>query len=376
MRINLVLGPFQPPPPAPTGAIEKVWWQLGATFASQGHDVTILFKDHPDIPQGETLDGMRAIRLPGPDRSGSVKRDVLFRDSMYSFRAWRRLPPADITVSNCFWLPLLLRRVSRRKAGVLNVHIQRFPKGQMWLYGNADRLSTVSKAISDAMIAENPSLEPLIEIIGNPVDVDAFHPASDVRAPGDSPCIVFTGRIHPEKGLNLLVEACGRLRDEFPGLRLRLIGRSSIESGGGGDEYVQQLRGMAGDLQLEFPGGFADPNELAEEIRSADVYCYPSVAFHGEASPVAPLEAMACGLPPVVSDLPQFADYVKDGETGLVFAREGEGAVDQLTDCLRRMLTDEALRTRLRNSGIERAQAFSYPAIADAYLQDFERTLR
>ena len=121
---------------------------------------------------------------------------------------------------------------------------------------------------------------------------------------------------------------------------------------------------------------YSIPNELAEEIRSADVYCYPSVAFHGEASPVAPLEAMACGLPPVVSDLPQFADYVKDGETGLVFAREGEGAVDQLTDCLRRMLTDEALRTRLRNSGIERAQAFSYPAIADAYLQDFERTLR
>lgn len=375
MRINLVLGPFQPPPPAPTGAIEKVWWQLGEVFAAKGHEVTIAFKDHPDIPRGDSLDGMNLIRLKGPDRSGSIKRDILFRDPIYSFRAWRRLPPADVTVTNCFWLPIFLEGI-RGKTGALNVHVQRFPKGQMWLYGRAERLSTVSQAIADAIIAERPSLESQVKIIGNPVDVDVFHPEPTPRPISDAPVLLFTGRIHPEKGLDQLVEACARLRDDFPGLRLRLVGRYSIEAGGGGDAYVEHLRGLARGIEVETPGGIADPAELAAEIRSADAYCYPSIAFYGEASPVAPLEAMACGLPPIVSDLPQFAGYARNEDTALVFAREGVDPVGELTECIRRMLSDETLRNRLRAAGIQRAGQFSYPAIAEAYLEDFMETRR
>ena len=94
------------------------------------------------------------------------------------------------------------------------MHIQRFPKGQMWLYGGVDRISTVSQAIVDGITDERPETASRIKLIGNPVDLGVFHPGSEGSAASDrGPArILYTGRIHPEKGLHLLVEAWGRLR--------------------------------------------------------------------------------------------------------------------------------------------------------------------
>lgn len=378
MRINVVLGPFKPPPPAPSGAIEKVWWRLAATFQGRGHEVTLIGPDHPDLPRGEAIEGIPYRRLPLIDRGRSVKLDIV-RDFGWSRRAARLLPDAEVTVTNCFWLPWLLRsrrnRI-RRRIGVLNMHVQRFPKGQMRLYGGVDRISTVSQAIVDGIADERPGLADRIRLIGNPVDLSVFHPTVETRkqATDGPPRILFTGRIHPEKGLHLLVEAWSRLRRQGHEFELRLVGPSARGDGGGGPEYVEQLRSLAGDAPLDLPGGVADPTALAEELRSADLYCYPSTAARGEASPVAPLEAMACGLPPVVADLPQYAAYIKDGETGLIF-RRGDNEIEALAGHLATLAEDPGLRARLSQAAIEAAGRYGLEAIADRYLEDFGESI-
>ena len=381
MRITVVLGPFKPPPPAPSGAIEKVWWRLVQTFRDRGHAVTMIGPDHPDLPRGDTIDGIPYRRLPLIDRGRSVKIDIL-RDLGWSRRAARLLPDADVTVTNCFWLPWLLRsrrNPVRRRIGVLNMHVQRFPKGQMKLYRGVDRISTVSQAIVDGIVGERPEFAGRIALIGNPVDLSVFHPAHDhadrrTSTPDGPRRILYTGRIHPEKGLHLLVEAWHRLRARGIDATLRLVGPASVGDGGGGDDYVRRLRDLAGDETLELPGGVADPGALADELRAADLYCYPSIAARGEASPVAPLEAMACGLPPVVADLPQYAAYIRDDETGLVF-RRGEAEIAGLTDCLERLATDATLRDRLSASAIEAASRYGLDPIADAYLDEFATSI-
>ena len=375
MRITLVLGPFKPPPPAPSGAIEKVWWRLTQCFAERGHDVAVVGPDHPDLPRGDRIDGLPYRRLPLLDRARSVKIDII-RDLFWSRRATKLLPEADVTVSNCFWLPWLLRsrrHPVRRKIGVLNMHVQRFPKGQMRLYRSVDRISTVSQAIVDGILAECPEYADRIALIGNPVDLDVFHPGRE-PSKRTRPRILFTGRIHPEKGLHLLVEAWTLLRHEGLDVELKLVGPASRGDGGGGEDYVRRLRNLAGDGPLELPGPVADPKALADELRDADVYCYPSIAAKGEASPVAPLEAMACGLPPVVADLPQYAAYIQHERSGLVFER-GSGEVRRLAGELGRLMGESSYRATLADGAVTSARSFGLEAIADAYLEEFQQSI-
>ena len=375
MRITIVLGPFKPPPPAPSGAIEKVWWKLAEVFAERGHSVVMVGPDHPDLPRGPSIGGVEYRRLPLLARGRSVKGDVI-RDFGWSRRAAKLLPDADVTVTNCFWLPWILRSRRNRircRIGVLNMHVQRFPKGQMRLYRGVDRISTVSQAIVDGIVEERPDFTGRVALIGNPVDLGTFHPAEHGRSPEAAPRILYTGRIHPEKGLHLLVEAWRGLLASGRDFGLRMVGPADLGDGGGGPDYLRRLRDLAGDARLELPGGVADPTALADELRTADLYCYPSIAARGEASPVAPLEAMACGLPPVVADLPQYAAYIRDEETGLVFTR-GSGEIDALRDAIDRLATDHELRGRLARNAVGAAARYGIEEIATAYLKDFERS--
>ena len=369
MRITIVIGAFLPMPPAPTGAIEKVWHRLGEVFAARGHQVTVLCPTHGKVPEEETIRGVRYLRFGRWRRTGSTKLDLV-KDLLYSLRVWPALPEAEVTVTNCFWLPALLRLGRRARVGVLDVHAQRFPKRQFGLYRGVDRISTVSEPIAAAIREQTPAVAGLLKVIGNPVDIAVFRPDGP-RGTSDGSTVLFTGRIHPEKGLHLLVEACAKLHREIPGLRLQLVGPSEVERGGGGAPYVERLQALAGDLALEFGANIAEPERLAEALRSCSVYCYPSVAFYGEASPIAPLEAMACGAVTVVSDLPQFGGYVTDGVTGLVFPRESAETVDRLADCLRLALTDRIRAAAIAAAGVAKAREFSVERVAEAHLEDF-----
>ena len=83
---------------------------------------------------------------------------------------------------------------------------------------------------------------------------------------------------------------------------------------------------------------------------------------------------MACGLPPVVADLPQYSAYIQNDQTGLVFTR-GDGEIDSLTGALERLADDQALRRRLSAAAITAASRYGVEKIADAYLADFQESI-
>lgn len=370
MRITVVIGPFFPMPPAPTGAIEKVWHRLCEAFAARGHEVTVLCPRAAGEGDEELRNGVRYLRFRRWSRTGSTKLDLV-KDLLHSARVLASLPESDVTVTNSFWLPALLRLARRSRAGALNVHAQRFPKGQFGLYRGADRISTVSEAIAGAIREQTPSVASIIRVIPNPVDIGVFTPEGPTRRSAGTRTILFTGRVHPEKGLDLLVRAFARIHRERQDLRLLLVGPSEVARGGGGPQFVESLRAMAVGAPIEFGANIADPAELALTLRSCDVYCYPSVAYFGEASPVAPLEAMACGAVTVVSDLPQFSGYVTEGVTGLTFPREAPNADALLAERLAAVLDDATLAERLRRAGVEKARSLSVDNVAEMHLADF-----
>lgn len=378
LSITIALGPFYPTPPAPTGAVQRVWYDLSKRFAARGHQVTILACRHPGQAAEETVDGVRIRRRTSLNQGANIYRDIL-KDSWYSLRSFLLLPRADVLVTNAFWLPAVAPWL-RPDAGRVYVCVQRVPKGQMRLYARAARLHAVSKAIADAIAAEVPVLAPKVKIIPNPVEVSVFTPPPpESRFAGADRRVVFTGRVHPEKGLHVLVRAVGLLRSRREGrgenIRLRLIGASRVDQGGGGPEYVDQLQRLAADLHvpLEISEPIFDRPALAAALQAADIYCYPSLAEKGEASPIAPVEAMATGLPPIVSDIPQFRDYVTPGQTGLVFDHRGgeDEAAERLAAAIASLLDDPAGAMRMGAAAHEHAQSLSYERIADAFLEDF-----
>jgi glycosyltransferase involved in cell wall biosynthesis len=371
MRISILLGPFYPSPPAPTGAVQRRWCEVSRVFASRGHEVTIVSRSFEGLPARETVDGVEHRRLSGFDQSSSLKRDLL-KDAWSSFRMIRALDPADVTVCNMFWAPWLLTHPKRKRHGAIAVNQARFPKGQLRLYDRVDRVLAVSQAIRDAVEEQRPSLLPKTRVIPNPINTQAFRPVERPRRDHSKAVVLYAGRVHPEKGLHLLIEAWKAVAERLPGAELRLMGAMSIDQGGGGDAYVDELRGLAGDMHVTFHEPVFDRGAFAAEMQKADLFVYPSMADKGESFGIAPLEAMATGLPTVVSSLACFRDFLRHGENGLVFDHHAEDASAQLSGHILSLLTDRAFYDRLASAATSDVARFSLESVADAYLSDFE----
>ncbi|HEX8678934.1 MAG TPA: glycosyltransferase, partial [Chthoniobacterales bacterium] len=150
MKITIVLGAFFPVPPVMGGAVEKVWLALAREFVRHGHEVTLISRAFATLPKTEMLDGVRHVRVKGFDSPASLLW-LKILDLIYSWRVRSTLEPADLIVTNTFWLPILLRNA---RYGALYVHVARFPKRQMRLYRHAARLQTPSNDVARAIEKE------------------------------------------------------------------------------------------------------------------------------------------------------------------------------------------------------------------------------
>ena len=371
MKITIVLGAFFPVPPIMGGAVEKVWFALGQEFARRGHEVVQISRMHPELSQTEEIEGVKHIRVPGFSQPRLMVW-LKFLDLIYSWRARRVLPKADILVTNTFWLPLLIRG---SRCGLLYVHVARGPKGQMRWYGHAARLQAVSRAIAGAIIGEAPKLRAKVRVIPNALPLRSDENSITPRAK----TILYVGRIHPEKGLELFLRALSLLPDEFKSeWRVKIVGSHQSQHGGGGGNFLGKLQDIAqrSGANVEWAGPIFDENKLSSEYRSAMLFVYPSIAESGEALPVAPLEAMAQGCTPFVSNLPCFRDYIEDGVTGFIFDQRGENPEKKLSDRLGAVLQlDTSALSQVGSAARAKAAEFALEPVAQRYLDDFASLL-
>lgn len=371
MRITIITGPFLPTGAGPAGAVEKIWLGLAKVFATKGHQVTVVARQWPGQPSKEVVDGIRFIRLGGFTRTSSIWLDIA-KDLLYSVRLLPALPESDVTVINTFWLPVLAV-LRKRHLGKSVVNVARFPKGQMGLYRFVDRLSVVSASVAREVIRQAPRIAHLVKIIHNPVDIDCFKVGNPPPPKNNSYQVLYTGRVHPEKGLHLLIKAMAQLIPEFPDLELTVVGPTKVEHGGGGDSYISELTTLSEDLKVTFEEPIGVPASLAARMAKADYYCYPSLADVGESFGVAPLEAMALGYAPILSSLECFSEFAHEGSNCFVFKHRGDDAVAHLTQVLRKAIASPQLTKRMGIRAAQTAQRFSYESIADDYLADWEK---
>ena len=364
MRIAILQGAFLPVPTILGGAVEKMWFSLGKEFARQGHEVIHISRLVGELPSSELIDGVQHIRIPGFDtpQSGLVLK---FRDLRYTLRTRPIFSTKfDVIISNTFWAPILLPKQAQQ---VCMVDVQRMPKKQMWLYRHVARLRANSSAVVTAIQHELPAhLHKKVVMIPNPLP---FVPTETVDSNQKKPVILYVGRIHPEKGLELLIRAYRQTDQQYS---LKVVGPYDVAAGGGGIAYLNTLKILAGSAPIEFAGPMYDIDALNRLYAEASIFVYPSVAEKGETFGLAPLEAMAWGCVPIVSNLACFKDFIVPQQNGLIFDHRASNAVIQLARYISDLQQDHRDRQRLGQNALHVRQTHSIKHIAQLFLTDFQ----
>lgn len=362
-------GPLLPVPAVAGGAVHRMWWDLAQRLAGRGIEVRLLARTWQGQPAREVIGDVMVRRSGGFDQSRFPMFDLV-RDSVYALRSIASIPPADVTIVNDVCLPFLLPL--RSAAGVAVATAYRHPKGQFRLYPKSTRFVAPSNSIARAVLSEIGSDKDRVRTIGISFDYEAFDQASQ-RSHRRNSTILYTGRLHPEKGVHLLLEAAQQLKRRGVPHKVKIQGPWRESEGGGGSAYFRRLRRLASKLDVEFLDANFEPAAIAETMGLATVFCYPSLADHGETFGLAPLEAMACGCLPVLSDLECFGAFANE-RNSIRFDHRGQDSVNCLADALMLAIDNQEQWEAMTQVGRRTAKKFSHDAITDqwqAALQDW-----
>ena len=230
--------------------------------------------------------------------------------------------------------------------------------------GAAARVVTVSHANAQH-IARSFAVPPeKIRVIPCGVDTNTFSPA-ETQCPADAPpLIVCVARHVKVKNLGLLLEACALLRDR--GVRYRCV---SVGDGLCRAELEQRRSELALDDLVEFAGALEHSQVLAW-WRRARVAVLTS---ESEGMPVCLMEAAACGIPAVSTDVGGVPELIDSGRTGLLTPPANAPA---LADALQRLIENPAAAAAMGRAARARAvERFSLARQVDNLLAAWNEVL-
>ena len=212
-----------------------------------------------------------------------------------------------------------------------------------------------------------------IGLIRDGVDIEAIA-ASDgdgcgVAWPADKKLILHAADVTSSVDARTLLEAVAQLMAVRRDFHFVLAGRGARSpaflSHVGSLGLLSAVTAL-GPCESPSPDVALDWTSLRQMLHRADLLILPT---HGDASSGAVLEAMAAGVPVVVSDVPSFTEVMTHGREGLKVA-PGDG--DELADAISQLLNSPQLRARMGQAGRMTAQRFSSRRMAD----NFDRLLR
>jgi glycosyltransferase involved in cell wall biosynthesis len=219
-------------------------------------------------------------------------------------------------------------------------------------YGRNAAVIAVSDGVAGSITQGVTSSVP-VEIITHGIDTGSLRPAGDegrraareaLGLDPDAPVIGTVGNFTVKKDQATLLTAAARLVDEHPGLRVVLVGSGPLEA-----ELRAQAQGLGiGDATV-FAGSRDDVFAL---LPAFDLFALSS-RFEG--LPIALLEAMACGVAPVVTRVGGVPEVVTDGRDGVLV---DPGDAGELATALGKLLADPTRRQELATGAAERAAAF------------------
>jgi len=334
------------------GGGERYALDLCRRLSADGHSVAVLARRVPEVTRRFAEAGIPVGYLPlrgafdpfTPTLLARVLRRLAapvvvhvhnFKDAAMAVRA-RRLMAEPEKVRIVCTRHLVKTAATRRSAAVL--------------FSRLDAIVFVSELAKKEFLSSNPDVDPArLHVIHNSVALPDVYRSAGATSRGAGPVrLIFTGRLVPEKGLDVLVRALDELSDLD--LHLTVCG-----TGDNRDvmPVVRLAHGLGLDSRIDWAGHVDD---VFARIRRADIGVAPSV--WREPFGLNIIEFMSQGLPVVATDNGAQSEIITDGRDGLLVPPSD---VDSLAAAIRRLASDAALRSRMGDEA--RAtfeQKFSY----------------
>ena len=295
----------------------------------RGHHVAIMAKKRYWFTKArETIKGIDLVRLHAPFRGLEIlvrlctthrHIDVIYILGISKFSVWAIL-----------YARFMKKRVIMSLTGTFEV----FKGDADWrtkIFTRCSHYIAISNEIKDGLIKEGGISKDKITVLGQGIDTQKYALGGDKRTlrrkynfPQDVLIVLFCARIVARKGIDILQAVWPKIHENFPAAKLVLVG-------GGENKLVEELKTLSDrlDKSILIVGEVDNP---AEYYQLADIYFFPSKQ---EGLPTTLMEAMACGLPSVVSDIGGCSDLIADGQTGYrVASSDSEGFERKLCELL------------------------------------------
>lgn len=203
-------------------------------------------------------------------------------------------------------------------------------------------------------------------IIPNGVDLEHFSPdVAPIEEFKDGKLnILFVGRMEKRKGLNYLLDAFVRVKQEVPNSRLIAVGPGTRLR----RQYEKKVA-RSGVKDVVFVG-FASYEDLPRYYQTADIFCAPATGW--ESFGIILLEAMALGKPIVASNIDGYASVISDGVDGVLVPPKDS---QSLAQALISLLNDEPRRREMGAQGRAKALNYGWDSIARSILDYYQRVL-
>ena len=230
----------------------------------------------------------------------------------------------------------------------------------------ASQVFSVSDSLRQLFIARGVPASH-IEVVGNGVDLKRFRRLQRDQAraalglTGDAPVLISVGGLVPRKGFHRVIDLLPALLLRHPGLRYLVVGGPSPE-GDMGAELRAQVEGLGLQNSVVFTGPLS-PDELSGPLSAADVFVL-ATANEGWANVI--LEAMACGLPVVATDVGGNAEVVSSPQLGHIVPF-GDAAA------LQAAITQALLTPWDRDAIVAYAQANTWDRRIEQLARSFQR---
>lgn len=206
-------------------------------------------------------------------------------------------------------------------------------------------------------------------VIPNGIDLKSFdglsreHVRRKLKIPNKQKIIVFVGTLRPVKGLKYLIQAMDIIAKHDTLVKLMLVGDG---------EERQSLQELVKELDLEnrviFMGKVSN-EEVPEYMVAADVFVLPSLQ---EGFGIVNLEAMACGLPIVTTNVKGLPEIVKHGENGLLVEPKNPA---QIAEKVLQLLENSELRERISRNNRERVKNYTWERVINS-LEEVYKAVR
>lgn len=376
-------------PPRIVGGLARHIEGLSAELADRGHEVHVITLDFPGSPSLEQNGSLYIhrvpVELPAPTfhtwvllfnhffekKVGQIAHEYGVPDLVHA-HDWLTVP-AGVASKHLLRRPYVMTFHSTeavRSAGSTSMESNLVRGLEWWGSFEASRIITVSRWMKDHVTELFKLPSEKVDVIPNGVDFSKFQGEPDmpvnrvkwVSNPHDF-LVTAVGRMTSQKGFDTLLRAFPQILRSVPTARLLMIGDGYMKSE---LEGLAREEGVADSVMFS---GFINDEQLVGALKSSSVVVVPS---RFEPFGIIALEAMAAGVPIVVSNVGGLAEIVEDNVDGLEVEPENPQAI---ADAVVRVLSEPTLAQGLVTHSREKVKRYGWGRAAEATQLAYRRAI-